>query len=94
MSETPELTLIKNEIERLEAASGQGSLTLEDVRKLEILIKTRKLVLGEPTEITETKDSKPKKKVSDAEVLKTLKPKPKTKRKTRATNGKTTKTKA
>lgn len=72
MKGKPELILIQNEIERLESQSSNGSLTLEDVRKLEILIKTRQLVLGEPTTITG--NSEAPKKVSDKAVLSALKP--------------------
>lgn len=72
MSKQPELTIIENEIKRLRAQSKKSGLSLEDVKKLETLIKTRQLVLGEPTEITKTTDGKP---VSDAAVLEALTPK-------------------
>lgn len=96
MSDKPELSIIHNEIERLETQSGKSGLTLEDVKKLETLIKTRQLILGEPTEITSTKEA-PKKKVSDKDVLAALKPKKKATRKRKApvkkaSDGKTKKT--
>jgi len=73
------LQLIKNEIDRLSKQSFSTSgLTLEDVKKLEILIKTRQLVLGEPTEITQNVSDD---KVSDEDILKAL-------RKPKKSNGK------
>lgn len=91
----PELSIIQNEIERLQKQSGNSGLSLDDVKKLETLIKTRQLILGEPTEITSTKTTS-KKSVSDKDVLATLKPKKKAvKRKApakKASDGETKKT--
>lgn len=66
------IELINKEIERLgqKQASGQ-MLDINDIRSLEVLVKTRQLLMGEPTDITkELSDD-----VTEADVMSILKPK-------------------
>jgi hypothetical protein len=64
------LNLINNEIARLSTMSNVTGLDLNDVKKLEILIKTRQLLLGEPTSITQ--DTSKEKEISNDELLRVL----------------------
>lgn len=65
------LQLIENEIERLSKRSNNSrtGLDLDDVKKLETLIKTRQLLLGEPTDISKELGND----LSEAQILKALK---------------------
>ena len=75
------LTIIENQISKLKA---QDKLDLNDTRRLDILVKMRQLILGRPTEISE---SRKEKEFTDREVLSALKPR-------RRSRGKKTKAKS
>jgi len=64
----PTLKLIQNEIKRLEDRSASTGLSLEDLKMLEILIRSGKELLSAPSALTEPiKPDEPT--LSDEEVL-------------------------
>jgi len=63
------LKIIEVEIQRLSQLQDSTGLSLEDVKKLETLIKTRQLILGEPTTITQSISNK---EITDDQVLSAL----------------------
>jgi hypothetical protein len=65
----PTLVLIQNEIDRLTAQSSGTGLDLNDVKKLEILIKTRQFIMVQPVDVSPTVSDQ---EISDAEILKAL----------------------
>lgn len=80
------LKILNTEIERLQKHQEEGKLDYVDIKRLEILLKTRQLLLNRPTEIVKTTDDYSD--IKDKEVLNYLKEvksakktKPKTKRK-------------
>jgi hypothetical protein len=66
------LAIVEQEITRLFAKSNTTGLDLSDSKQLEILVKIRQLLLGEPTDINKTV-SPPKEEVSDEDILAVLK---------------------
>jgi hypothetical protein len=68
------LSIIDLEIKRLLAKASASGLDLSQTKQLEILIKTRQLLIGEPTEITTTAPQSCEGSISDKEILKVLKP--------------------
>ena len=69
MSRRDELT-IEMELERLHKRAAELGLTKDDVQKLEILIKARALLKGDPTSVAKTISKAEK--LSDEELLKKL----------------------
>lgn len=53
-----ELSLIEREIARLEdrSLSSKNGMSLDDLKKLDLLVKNKKLIQGQPTEITRVID--------------------------------------
>jgi hypothetical protein len=66
------LSIIDLEIKRLLAKASASGLDLSETKQLEILIKTRQLLIGEPTEITTTAQSYDL--INDRDILDVLKP--------------------
>jgi hypothetical protein len=67
------LSIIESEIRRLGSKAATSGLDLSETKQLEILIKTRQLLIGEPTEITTTAQQSCEGSISDKEILKVLK---------------------
>jgi hypothetical protein len=67
------LSIIDLEIKRLLTRASSSGLDLSQTKQLEILIRTRQLLLGEPTEITTTAPQSCEGLISDKEILKVLK---------------------
>lgn len=65
----PTLVLIQNEIDRLTAQSSGTGLDLNDVKKLEILIKTRQFIMVQPVDVSPSISDQ---EISDADILKAL----------------------
>lgn len=63
---TPEETIITEQIEFLRQASYQRVLTIEEVKKLDLLVKNLKLIKSEPTTII---GEKPKGNVTEAQLV-------------------------
>jgi hypothetical protein len=67
------LSIIDLEIKRLMNKASASGLDLSETKQLEILIKTRQLLIGEPTEITTTTQSC-EGSIADKDILEVLKP--------------------
>ena len=87
------LEILDIEIERLLKQQTEGALEFVDVKRLEILLKCRQLLLGQPTEIVEKKENYSH--IKNQEILSYLKgkrgkgkPKYKRKRRSKASLGK------
>jgi hypothetical protein len=67
------LAIVELEINRLMQKANNLGLDLSETKQLEILVKIRQLLIGEPTDITKTVPSN-KEEVSDSDILAALKP--------------------
>lgn len=64
------LKILNEQIERLQKRQAEDKLDFSDIKQLEILLKTRELLMGRPTEIKANEDYSD---ISDKDVLKYLK---------------------
>jgi hypothetical protein len=65
---SPEQAIVEAQIEILQNRALTKELTLEEIKALDILIKNKRLLAGDPTTI-EGKDKKPKREYTEAELV-------------------------